>query len=65
MPALTDAQFAEIERLGNAAIHEIVFALQHLGQDDYDDALTCLVQVLQNCETIADSILAAQPKDEQ
>lgn len=60
---LTDSDLGEIERLGNCAIHELVFALQHAEQGTGDDALTCIVQVQQNCEAMADKILAQLKAD--
>lgn len=43
----------EFERLGNAAIHELVFAYQFATQDDYESALTCLTQVHMNAEQMS------------
>jgi hypothetical protein len=61
---LTTEQLDQVERLCNAAIHELVFVDQHAGQADYDDALTCLVQVQQNAETMAEMLLKAQNEKE-
>lgn len=62
---LSNEQRDQVERLCNAAIHELVFVNQHATQDDYDDALTCLIQVQQNAESMADMLLKAQQAQEE
>jgi hypothetical protein len=51
--AISDKQFEAIERLGNCAIHEIVFALHHAEDDQQLEAAESLMTAQQNLEQIA------------
>jgi hypothetical protein len=53
---ISDELAAETEHLLNAAIHELVFAIQHANNDEPDDACTCLVQAQINIETINEKL---------
>jgi hypothetical protein len=55
---LTNEQHEEIERSINATIHELVFAQQHIDQDDFDDASTLLVQCQMNLDRLNEIIVA-------
>jgi hypothetical protein len=57
---LSDAEFEEFKRRLNEAIHEIVFAAQHLDQDDTDEALTCLVTAGGTLEEVANEIASKE-----
>lgn len=56
MKPLTDAEYEWQKSRLNSAIHELVFACQHLAQDDLDDALTCLVTAGSTIEAVADEV---------
>ncbi len=56
MIPLTDAEFEAIKARLNDTIHELVFAVQHLDQDDLDDALTCLVTAQGIIEAVSEEI---------
>lgn len=58
---LTDAEAQEIERQLNTAIHEIVFACQHVQQDDLDDASNALMTAQGTIEEVANLIVAKLP----
>lgn len=40
---LPDAKFEDFKARLNNTIHELVFAIQHMDQGDFDDAQNCLV----------------------
>ncbi len=56
MKPLTDAEFEALKGRLNSAIHEIVFACQHLDKDDLDDALTCMVTAGSTIEAVANEV---------
>ena len=41
--------YKKAERLINISIHELVFAMQHISQDDPEDAINCLELVRHHC----------------
>lgn len=53
---LSDAEFEAIKTRLNDTIHELVFAMQHLDQDDLDDALTCLTTAQGTIEAVSEEI---------
>ena len=53
MIPLTDAEFETIKALLNDTIHELVFAVQLLEQDDLYDALTCLTTAALTIEVVS------------
>lgn len=57
---IDDQSFEEIERLANAAIHELVFAIQHTEQDEPVEAGHCLDQVVLNVDSISDLLAEAR-----
>lgn len=59
-PRISNTEHAEIERLCNCAIHEIVFAVQHSDQDDVDDACQCLMTAQGNLERVAEMLSAKE-----
>lgn len=56
MIPLTDAEFEAIKARLNDTIHELVFAVQHLEQDDFDDALTCLTTAGGTLDSVSEEI---------
>lgn len=56
MIPLTDAEFEAIKARLNDTIYELVFAVQHLDQDDLDDALTCLTTAQGTIEAVSEEI---------
>jgi len=59
MRALNDKEFEDVERLVNAAIHELVFAMHHIGDDMTEDAQDCLTTVSANVSVIQEMVAAA------
>jgi hypothetical protein len=56
---LNESQLDEVERLCNRAIHELVFAVQHSVQDDYEEAADCVVQAQLNCDQVGQMLVDA------
>jgi stress response protein SCP2 len=57
---LSDEQLEAIKASLNNAIHELVFAVQHASQDDFDDAATCLVTAQSTIESVAEQLVEAE-----
>jgi hypothetical protein len=57
---LTDAEIEEMKASLNNAIHELVFACQHLDQDDMEDASVCLMTAQGTIETVANRVVKAE-----
>jgi hypothetical protein len=47
-----DAKFEALKGRLNSAIHELVFACQHLEQNDLDDAANCLMTAHGTIESV-------------
>lgn len=56
MMKLTDAQFEDIQRRLNTAIHEIVYACKHAEDDNLDDACTALVTAQETLSAVNEEI---------
>lgn len=56
MPRLTEAEFEAAKASLNNAIHELVFACQHLDQDDLEDAAQCLMTAQGTIEAVANKV---------
>lgn len=56
MIPITEHEFEAWKARLNDSIHELVFAVQHLSQDDIDDALTCLVTAQGTLEAVAEEL---------
>lgn len=56
-----DALLAELEHLGNCAIHEIVFAKHHASDDQVEEALTCVCQAQMNLERMSKMLVPYDP----
>jgi hypothetical protein len=52
---LTDQEFEAHKASLNSAIHELVFAVKHLDDDNVDDALTCLTTAQGTIEAVAEA----------
>jgi hypothetical protein len=50
---LSDAKLADLERLANAAIDEIVFMKKHAEDDQLEEAAICGHQACMNLEQVA------------
>jgi hypothetical protein len=50
MTKIDDKTHAEVERLLNCAIHELVFACKHCEEDQPEDANNCLITAQMNIE---------------
>jgi hypothetical protein len=59
---ITDTDAAEIERLANCAIHEIVFANHHAQDDEIEEAQDCLIIAQSNLTSIADLLTRKEVK---
>lgn len=57
---LSDAEFDGLKAQVNSAIHELVFACQHLEQGDLDDALTCITTAQGTIEAVAVEIASRE-----
>lgn len=57
---MPEAQLQEIERRLNATIHELVFAMAHAGDGNFDDACTCLATAQGTIEAVAEELNAAE-----
>jgi hypothetical protein len=57
---LTEAEINEIRASLNNAIHELVFACQHLDQDDMEDAAVCLMTDQGTIESVANQLVQDQ-----
>jgi hypothetical protein len=53
---ISDHLCKDIERLTNVNIHELVFFLHHVEEDDHENALDTLQQVQMNLDTIRNKI---------
>ena len=62
---LNDKELAEIEASLNTAIHEIVFAVHHAGDDELDDACTCLVTAQGTIERCAEQLALLKDATEE
>lgn len=58
---LSDAEFESLKSSLNQAIHELVFAVQHLEFDEFDDASQCLVTAQGTIETVAERVVELEP----
>lgn len=56
---ITDAQFEGWKGRLNDAIHEVVFAVQLVNQDDPQDALNALMTAQGTIEAVAEEIVAS------
>lgn len=65
MKPLTDAEFEAFKGRLNSAIHELVFACQHLDQDDLDDALTCMVTAGSTIEAVANEVAELESQQQE
>jgi hypothetical protein len=57
---LTEAEIEAIRASLNNAIHELVFACQHLDQDDMEDASVCLMTAQGTIESVANQLVQDQ-----
>lgn len=53
---LSDAEFEALKSTINQTIHELVFACQHLDQDDLEDAQQCLMTAQGNLERVGEKL---------
>ena len=49
---IDDITYAQIERTLNCSIHELVWALHHIDDNHFSEALDCLATVTLNTDTI-------------
>ena len=59
MSRLSDKKFESVKERLNSAIHEIVFAVQHVEDDNLEDAGTCLVTAQGTIEHVAEELIDA------
>lgn len=57
MTTLTDQEYEAHKSSLNNAIHELVFACQHIEQADLDDAANCLMTAQGTIEQVAEAIV--------
>ena len=54
----TDNEVDELERQANRAIHEIVFACHHVGEEDYESAANALLTAQDLLDRVAEKVAA-------
>ena len=57
-PLIPDIEWETIERTINACIHELVYALHHIEENETEEAQDCLTTVGMNVDTVQQQILA-------
>jgi DNA-binding MurR/RpiR family transcriptional regulator len=57
---VSDAKLESFKASLNASIHELVFACQHLDQDDLEDAANCLMTAQATIESVAGEIVTLE-----
>ena len=58
--SVSDAKYEAIKARLNAAIHELVFACQHLEQDEPDDAAVCLMTAQGTIESVSEELVGLE-----
>jgi hypothetical protein len=62
-PLLPDTRFAEVERLINCTIHELVFVLNHAEYDQIEDAAQALMTAQNNLDVVAETLAQHDPSN--
>ena len=57
---IDDITWERIEHTINCSIHELVYALHHIEDDQFDEAQNCLTTVGMNVDTIQEQLLKHQ-----
>jgi hypothetical protein len=57
---LTEVEIEAMKASLNNAIHELVFACQHMDQDDMEDAAVCLMTAQGTIESVANQLVQNQ-----
>lgn len=59
MPQITDQQFEALKASLNSAIHELVFAVKHLEEDQLEEASSSLMTAQGTIDTVAQQVVEA------
>lgn len=60
---LSEPEYEEIKASLNNAIHEIVFAVQHAGDDNFEDAAACLLTVQMTIDRVAEKLVEVEARE--